>query len=145
VALADGAVLAPLTERAHDPYREISHGAQVKVHAIQLVLAALLAGGQSRGRVLVLDELGNSLGEVNKRDVLAMLKQVAEQQQATILGTCQDSVLETAAEVCGELLWFIHASDVDPYNQPTRVWAFDPDRARVELTTDWVRAGRGHV
>jgi hypothetical protein len=127
------------------PYREISHGAQVKVHAIQLVLAALLAGGESRGRVLVLDELGNSLGEVNKRDVLAMLKQVAEQQQATILGTCQDSVLETAAEVCGELLWFIHASDVDPYNQPTRVWAFDPDRARVELTNDWIRAGRGHV
>jgi hypothetical protein len=127
------------------PYREISHGAQVKVHAIQLVLAALLAGGGSRGRVLVLDELGNSLGDVNKRDVLAMLKQVAEQQQVTILGTCQDSVLETAAEVCGELLWFIHASDVDPYNQPTRVWAFDPDRARVELTADWIRAGRGHV
>jgi hypothetical protein len=127
------------------PYREISHGAQVKVHAIQLVLAALLAGGESRGRVLVLDELGNSLGEVNKRDVLVMLKQVAEQQQATILGTCQDSVLETAAEVCGELLWFIHATDIDPYNQPTRVWAFDPDRARVELTADWIRAGRGHV
>jgi hypothetical protein len=127
------------------PYREISHGAQVKVHAIQLVLAALLAGGESRGRVLVLDELGNSLGETNKRDVLAMLKQVAEQQQATILGTCQDSVLETAAEVCGELLWFIHASDIDPYNQPTRVWALDPDRARMELTADWIRAGRGHV
>jgi RNA:NAD 2'-phosphotransferase (TPT1/KptA family) len=25
------------------------------------------------------------------------------------------------------------------------VWAFDPDRARVELTNDWIRAGRGHV
>jgi hypothetical protein len=127
------------------PYREISHGAQVKVHAIQLVLAALLAGGVSRGRVLVLDELGNSLGEVNKRDVLGMLTQVAEQQQVTILGTCQDSVLDTAAEVCGELLWFTHASDADPYNQPTRVWAFDRDRTRVELTADWIRAGRGHV
>lgn len=126
-------------------YREVANGAQVKVHAIQLVLAALLASGHASGRVLVLDELGNSLGDVNKRDVLSSLKHVANQQQVTILGTCQDSVLEAAAEFCGEVLWYTHLSDSDPYNQPTRVWAFDPDGARVELTADWIRSGRGHV
>jgi ABC-type hemin transport system ATPase subunit len=126
-------------------YREIANGAQVKVHAIQLVLAALLANGDAAGRVLVLDELGNSLGDVNKRDVLTSLKQVAAEQQVTILGTCQDAVLVAAAEVCGEVLWFTHASDADAYNQPTRVWAFDPDGERVELTADWVRSGRNHV
>ena len=126
-------------------YREIANGAQVKVHAIQLVLAALLANGDAAGRVLVLDELGNSLGEVNKRDVLSSLKQVAAEQQVTILGTCQDATLVAAAQVCGEVLWFTHASDVDAYNQPTRVWAFDPDGERVELTADWVRSGRNHV
>jgi len=126
-------------------YREVANGAQVKVHAIQLVLAALLASGQTAGRVLVLDELGNSLGDVNKRDVLGSLKQVAGQQRVTILGTCQDSVLEAAAGFCGEVLWYTHVSDADPYNQPTRVWAFDEDGARVELTADWVRSARGHV
>jgi hypothetical protein len=126
-------------------YREIANGAQVKVHAIQLVLAALLATGDAHGRVLVLDELGNSLGDVNKRDVLGALKQVAEEQQVTILGTCQDSVLEAAAEVCGAVLWFTHAADADAYNQPTRVWAFDAVGDRVELTAGWLRSGRGHV
>jgi hypothetical protein len=80
-------------------YREVANGAQVKVHAIQLVLAALLASGHASGRVLVLDELG----------------------------TCQDSVLEAAAEFCGEVLWYTHLYDAEPYNQPTRVWAFDPN------------------
>jgi hypothetical protein len=77
--------------------------------------------------------------------VLGALKQVAEEQQVTILGTCQDSVLEAAAQVCGEVLWFTHAADADPYNHPTRVWAFDPVGNRVELTAGWLRSGRGHV
>lgn len=126
-------------------YREVANGAQVKIHAIQLVLAALLASGHASGRVLVLDELGNSLGDVNKRDVLSSLQHVANQQQVTILGTCQDSVLEAAAEFCGEVLWYTHLSDAEPYNQPTRVWAFDPNGTRVELTADWIRSGRGYV
>ncbi|MGW0516153.1 hypothetical protein [Crossiella sp. NPDC003009] len=52
------------------PYREVANGAQVKVYAVQLVLAALLSDVETHGRVLVLDELGNSLGEVNRKDVL---------------------------------------------------------------------------
>lgn len=124
------------------PYQESANGAQVKVFAIQLVLAALTADAQTTGRVLILDELGNSLGDVNRRDVLCNLKDVAEQQQVTILGTCQDSVLSDAADFFGELIWFTHAAPTDALNQPTRVWGHDPDGTRVELTADWLRAGR---
>jgi acyl-coenzyme A thioesterase PaaI-like protein len=127
------------------PYREAANGAQVKVFAVQLVLAALLADVDTHGRVLILDELGNSLGDINRKDVLSALRAVAERRQVTILGTCQDSVLADAADVCGELLWFTHASATDSYNRPTRVWGYDSLAQRVELTADWVRAGREHA
>lgn len=123
-------------------YREVANGAQVKVYAVQVTLAALLAADTTAGRVLVIDELGNSLGEVNRKDVLAALRQVAERQRVTILGTCQDSVLHDAAEVCQEILWFTHASTADAYNQPVRIWAHDPEQGRVELTADWMRSFR---
>jgi len=123
-------------------YREIANSAQVKVIAVQLVLAALLADQNTHGRVLILDELGNSLGDINRKDVLSALRAVARRRQVTILGTCQDSVLADAAEVCGELLWFTHASASDPYNRPTHVWGYDASSQWVELTADWVRAGR---
>ncbi|QNE18689.1 hypothetical protein F1D05_13190 [Kribbella qitaiheensis] len=123
-------------------YREVANGAQVKVYAVQVTLAALLASDSTAGRVLVIDELGNSLGEVNRKDVLAALRQVAERQRVTILGTCQDSVLHDAAEACHEILWFTHASTADAYNQPVRIWAHDPEQGRVELTADWMRSFR---
>ncbi|MFE4334444.1 hypothetical protein ACFRQM_35090 [Streptomyces sp. NPDC056831] len=126
-------------------YRENANSAQVKVHAILLVLAALLADSQTQGRVLILDELGNSLGEVNRKDMLAALRDVARDQHLTILGTCQDSVLADAADVCGELLWFVHASAADIINQPTTAWAFDSNGARTQLTEDWITAGRAHA
>ncbi|MFD7646058.1 hypothetical protein ACFV5M_00115 [Streptomyces albidoflavus] len=126
-------------------YRENANSAQVKVHAILLVLAALLADSQTQGRVLILDELGNSLGEVNRKDMLAALRDVARDQHLTILGTCQDSVLADAADVCGELLWFVHASAADIINQPTNIWAFDSNGDRTQLTEDWITAGRAHV
>ncbi|GAA4053584.1 hypothetical protein [Actinomadura miaoliensis] len=123
-------------------YRETANSAQVKVQAIQLVLAAMLADSDPHGRVLVLDELGNSLGEVNRRDTLAALSKVAEEQQVTILGTCQDSVLTDAADYCGELLWFEHTTTSETYNQPTRAWGSDHNGARAALTADWIRHGR---
>jgi hypothetical protein len=123
-------------------YREVANGAQVKVFAIQLVLAALLAAEGAGGRMLVLDELGNSLGDTNRRNVLAALHQVAADKDLTILGTCQDSVIGDAAQQCGEVLWFHHASDADPYNQPTRAWGYDAQDERVRLIAPWLRAGR---
>lgn len=123
-------------------YREVANGAQVKVFAIQLVLAALLAADGAEGRVLVLDELGNSLGDVNRKDVLGDLNEVAAQQRVTILGTCQDSVIGDAAGVCGEILWFCHQSPTETYNLPTRIWGYDPDGQRVEFVREWLTAGR---
>jgi len=126
-------------------YKEAANSAQVKVFAIQLVLSALIADDQTAGRVLILDELGNSLGDVNRREVLASLSDVAERQQVTILGTCQDSVLSDAADHFGELIWFTHATSTDAYNQPTRVWGHDSVGERVELTASWLQAGRAHA
>lgn len=126
-------------------YREIANGAQVKVHAIMLVLAAMLADAKPQGRVLILDELGNSLGEVNRYNTLKALHTVAREQHVTILGTCQDSVLSDAADHCGELIWFEHPTTSHAYNQPTRVWGFDDESRQVEITADWVRSGRPHV
>lgn len=125
-------------------YKEIANGAQVKVFAIQLVLAAVVADSRTKGRVLILDELGNSLGDVNRRDVLKALSEVAEQRQVTIFGTCQDSVLSDAADFFGELIWFTHATDTDAYNQPTRVWGHDSVHERVQLTAEWLMTGRSH-
>lgn len=125
-------------------YREVANGAQVKVFAVQVTLAALLAADATAraGQVLVIDELGNSLGDQNRKDVLGALRSVAEGQRVTILGTCQDSVLYDAADACKSLLWFTHASTYDAYNQPVKVWAYDDDADRVEMTADWVRSGR---
>lgn len=125
-------------------YKEIANGAQVKVFAIQLVLAAVVADSRTKGRVLILDELGNSLGDVNRREVLKALSEVARQRQVTIFGTCQDSVLSDAADFFGELIWFTHATDTDAYNQPTRVWGHDPVHERVQLTAEWLMTGRSH-
>jgi hypothetical protein len=125
-------------------YKEIANGAQVKVFAIQLVLAAVVADSRTKGRVLILDELGNSLGDVNRREVLKALSEVARQRQVTIFGTCQDSVLSDAADFFGELIWFTHTTDTDAYNQPTRVWGHDPVHERVQLTAEWLMTGRSH-
>jgi hypothetical protein len=125
-------------------YKEIANGAQVKVFAIQLVLAAVVADSRTKGRVLILDELGNSLGDVNRRDVLKALSEVAEKRQVTIFGTCQDSVLSDAADFFGELIWCTHATDTDAYNQPTSVWGYDSVHERVQLTAEWLMTGRSH-
>ena len=123
-------------------YKEAANGAQVKVYAIQLVLAALLADNSVPGRLLILDELGNSLGDTNRKDVLAALHRVARDEGATILGTCQDSVIYDAAGVCGEVLWFYHEAATDAYNKPTRAWGFDAGHGRVELLAPWLQEGR---
>lgn len=126
-------------------YRHNANGAQIKVFAIKLVLAALLADDGAGGRVLVIDELGNSLGDVNRRVVLHDISNVAKDQGVTILGTCQDSVIDDAGKECGQVLWFQHASSADATNQPTKMWDYDDNRDRVELTIDYLTAGRSLV
>lgn len=125
------------------PYKETGNSAQKKIQAIQLVLAALLSDENAEGRVLVLDELGNSLGDQNRSDILASLQRAAESQRVTVFGTCQDAVFPHAANYTGEILWFSRHAVTSPFNDPTRVWGFDDQGDRVELTQDWIT--RGHT
>src|SRR5262249_17081606 len=50
-------------------YDNVTNTAQEKLFSIHLVLAALLAAPQPRGRVLILDELADSLGAEHRREV----------------------------------------------------------------------------
>jgi hypothetical protein len=127
------------------PYDNQANTAQEKLATVQLVLAALLAAPNPRGRVLVLDELGDSLGVSHRREVLREIAETAEAKGVTVLGTCQDSVMADAAHHCGELIYFEYPSHEDALNRPTRMFGFDDSRARVELSADALRSGRPAV
>lgn len=124
------------------PYNNATNSAQEKLFSVHLVLAALLASPSPRGRVLILDELGDSLGEEHRRDVLTAVSQVAKQHGITVLGTCQDAVMPDAASYCAEILYFCYPSKADALNLPTRMFGFDSNRERVELTADLLQDGR---
>jgi hypothetical protein len=124
------------------PYDNQANTAQEKLATVQLVLAALLAAPNPRGRVLVLDELGDSLGVSHRREVLREIASTAQSKGVTVLGTCQDSVMADAAHHCGELIYFDYPSHEDALNRPTRMFGFDDNRLRVELTADALRNGR---
>jgi hypothetical protein len=123
-------------------YRTITNSAQAKLFSVHLVVAALFASGEGRGSLLILDELGNSLGAQHRREVLRALADVAAAEGITVLGTCQDDLLLKAAEVCGEEIVFERASASDVVNAPVRVWGYDDNRARTEGIADAHRAGR---
>ncbi|MGH2823969.1 MAG: hypothetical protein ACRDLY_13290 [Thermoleophilaceae bacterium] len=124
------------------PYDNMANSAQRKMATVQLVLAALLAAPNPRGRVLVLDELGDSLGVSNRREVLREIAETARAKGVTVIGTCQDSVLADATSHCGELIYFEYPGVPEALNRPTRAYGFDDDRDRVLLTADALRDGR---
>lgn len=124
------------------PYNNATNSAQEKLFSVHLVLAALLASPNSRGRVLILDELGDSLGEEHRRDVLTAVSEVAREYGITVLGTCQDAVMPDAAAYCGEILYFCYPSKAEALNLPTRMFGYDHNRERVELTAEALLAGR---
>ncbi|MGW9030147.1 hypothetical protein ACWGQ5_39880 [Streptomyces sp. NPDC055722] len=124
------------------PYDNITNSAQEKLFSIHLVLAALLASPHPRGRVLILDELGDSLGTHHRQEVLGALARSTREHGITVLGTCQESLLDDAAEHCGELLYFTYPSHTEALNAPTRMFGYDANGERVELTMDTLLAGR---
>ncbi len=117
-------------------YDTRANTAQEKLFTVQLVLAALLSAPNPRGRVLILDELGDSLGDEHRKAVLRAIGETAVSTGITVLGTCQDSVLGDAARACGEILFFEHTADTDVLNRPTRVFGHDENGERVELTAE---------
>lgn len=124
------------------PYDSATNTAQEKLFSIHLVLAALLASPNPRGRVLILDELGDSLGDEHRRDVLSAVANVARAHGITVLGTCQDAVMPDAAAYCGEILYFCYPSKADAINLPTRMFGFDDNGERIELSADHLLIGR---
>lgn len=106
------------------------------------MLAALLASPNPRGRVLVLDELGDSLGVSHRREVLREIAATAAAKGVTVLGTCQDSVMTDAVGHCGALLYFEHLSHSEAYNCATRSYGLDENHERVLLTAAALRSGR---
>jgi chromosome segregation protein len=126
------------------PYTRQANSAMQKQHRTHLVLAALLAAENPAGRVLIVDEAGNDFGREHLRQVLSAFAHVAETHGVTVIAACQDKVLEEVAALGAArlLLWFERLSDASPLCRPTRVWGFDPERGRVELTRDAVEAGR---
>jgi hypothetical protein len=131
--------------RPHLPYDHQTNSAQEKQQTVQLVLAALLASPSATGRVLLLDELGDSLGVEHRRQVLQTIAQSAMTRGFTVLATCQDAVLPDAIKFCGEVLYFEYRSKTEAKNRPTRVIGFDRDRNRVLLTKDHILRDRPPV
>jgi len=124
------------------PYDNVTNTAQEKLFSIHLVLAALLAAPHPRGRVLILDELADSLGAEHRREVLDAIATVAKAHGITILATCQDAILTEARPYCGEILYFHYPSKSEPLNRPTRIFGVDSNGARVELTGEALTEGR---
>lgn len=125
-------------------YTRQANSAMQKQHRTHLVLAALLAAQDPAGRVLIVDEAGNDFGREHLRQVLSAFAHVADTHGVTVIAACQDKVLEEVAALGAArlLLWFERLSDASALCRPTRVWGFDADGRRVELTRSAVEAGR---
>lgn len=94
--------------------------------------------------MLIIDEAGNDFGREHLRQVLSAFARVASTHGVTVIAACQDKVLEEVAALgdARMLLWFERLSDASPLCRPARVWGFDPERGRVELTRPAVEDGR---
>ena len=94
--------------------------------------------------MLIVDEAGNDFGREHLRQVLSAFAHVADAHGVTVIAACQDKVLEEVAALGAArlLLWFERLSDASALCRPTRVWGFDTDGRRVELTRSAVEAGR---
>ncbi|MET8941831.1 hypothetical protein ABZX28_33120 [Streptomyces rubiginosohelvolus] len=124
------------------PYDVPTNTAQEKLFSIHLVLAALLAAPHARGRVLILDELGDSLGAEHRREVITALRDAAQDHGITVLATCQDGLMTDVRSVCGQILQFRYYSKSDALNRPTLMFGRDINRRRVQLTLEELVSSR---
>ncbi|MEV0453688.1 hypothetical protein [Catellatospora methionotrophica] len=111
----------------HVSYKESANTAQYKLATIQLVLAALLADDASAGRMLILDELGDGLGEAHRDLVLDALGRAAEEAGITVMATIQDDMQYEAFSRCSEVLLLRYRSEQDLLNEPTYMYVADTD------------------
>jgi hypothetical protein len=130
----------------HISYREQANTAQYKLATVQLVLAALLANQDPLGRMLILDELGDGLGDAHRERVLDALRRAAAETGITVLATVQDDMQHEAFARCSEVLVLRYRSEAELLNEPTYMFAGDLrgdiDAALVPLA-DALAAERG--
>jgi hypothetical protein len=107
----------------HIAYYEQANTAQYKLATVQLVLAALLANEDPIGRLLILDELGDGLGERHRERVLDALRRAADETGITVLATVQDDIQDEAFSRCSEVLLLRYPSESDLLNEPTYMFA----------------------
>lgn len=119
-------------------YDAPTNTAQEKIFSIHLVLAALLAAPDPQGRVLILDELGDSLGDEHRREAVMALRDAAKEHGLTVLATCQDSVMREVGPVFGEILYFHYPSKSETLNRPTKMFGHDEKGHRVEFVADQI-------
>jgi hypothetical protein len=134
------------TRVEHVSYREQANTAQYKLATVQLVLAALLANEDPIGRMLILDELGDGLGDVHRDRVLDALRRAAKETGITVLATIQDDMQHDAFARCSEVLVLRYPAEVELLNEPTYMFAGDmrgDGEATLVPLTDALSAGRG--
>ena len=102
----------------------------------------MLAAPNPQGRVLILDELGDSLGVEHRREMLDAIAGVAREHGITTLATCQDAIMPEVGPHCREILYFHYPSKSEALNRPTRMFGVDPLGDRVELTAEALTEGR---
>src|SRR5262249_22558197 len=103
----------------HVAYHEQANTAQYKLATVQLVLAALLANEDPIGRLLILDELGDGLGDAHRERVLDALRRAADETGITVLATVQDDMQHEAFARCAQVLVLRYRSEADLLNEPT--------------------------
>jgi hypothetical protein len=129
----------------HVHYLEDANTAQYKLATLQLVLAALLANDDPIGRLLILDELGDGLGDAHRERVLDALRRAADDAGITVMATVQDDMKDAAFARCTEVLFLRYRSDADLLNEPTAMFAGDPQGIHQEYLTplrDALTSGR---
>jgi hypothetical protein len=134
------------TRVEHISYREQANTAQYKLATVQLVLAALLGNEDPIGRMLILDELGDGLGEAHRDRVLDALRRAGEETGITVLATVQDDMQQEAFARCTEVLVLRYPSEVELLNEPTYMFAGDvrgDGEAALLPLIDVLGAGRG--
>lgn len=124
-------------------YRRPGNTAMKKQRTINLVLAALLDDERAhRGGVLVLDELGDSLGQQHRLSVLGAIAAAAKASGITVLATCQDSMLDAAGQFAQLVVYFRYVGGAEVVNRAPALYGYDSALARVRLSAEAILDGR---
>lgn len=122
-------------------YRLKGNTAQVAAKAIKLVCAAALASGEDRPLVLILDELGNNLGQQHRRDAVALFEAIGNDRNITVIGALQDEMERYAVEASGLFIKLRRSSDTQPYNDPPAIVGHEAHADRIRFLQEWLETG----